>query len=137
MRKPSAVRFFFSHAGYSWNPQTETPTQGRWRTARDLTRAEGYANANDWTFEWSDDWACGSHVREYGSESYPEEPSTCETCLLRDAEGNVLESLGCIDDASAEYRRVVQAELASEALASIENTLERETTSAGDVPDVR
>jgi len=137
MRKPSAVRFFFSHAGYSWNHLTETPRDGRWRCARDLTRAEAYAHANDWTFEWTDDWSIGSHVREFGAESYPEEPSTCECCVLRDSDGRVLSSLCCIDDASAEYRRVVQAELATEALANTEATLEREASSAGDVPDVR
>lgn len=136
MRHKSAVQFFFSHGGYSYDPKSETKIQARWRCARSLARAKAYARANDWTCEWSDDWDIGSHVRFYG-EAYSEEPSTCESCLLRDADGNVLASLGCIDDADANYRRVIEAELASEALSAIDQSLQREATSAGDVPDVR
>lgn len=132
--KQSAVRFFFQHAGYSYDPAKESKLSGRWRCARNLARAEAYAKENDWQYQWEEDWNVESHVREFGEEAYPSEPSTCEYYRLVDADGVFLDSLGCIDDADANYRRVIEAELASEALARIEATLEREATSAGDVP---
>jgi hypothetical protein len=38
--RKEALRFFMDHAGYSYDPATETPFQGRWRTAKALTDAE-------------------------------------------------------------------------------------------------
>lgn len=35
-----ALRFFFDHAGYSYNPATQTPFQGKWEGARILADAE-------------------------------------------------------------------------------------------------
>jgi hypothetical protein len=119
--------FFFDNAGYSYHTATEKPEQGRARCARELARAEVYAGEQGWEFTWEDDWMCGSHVREFGRESYEHEPSTCESCVLRDAEGNVLASLGCIDDADSNYRRVIEAELASEALDTIEQAVLRDS----------
>jgi len=116
--KQAAFNFFLKHAAYSYNPATETKSQGRARTARRLAKAEADAKGLGFTFEWTDDWSCGSHIEEYGEESYPEEPTTCETCICKSFHGEVLASLSCIDDADAAYRRVVEAELALEALAN-------------------
>lgn len=77
--------------------------------ARDLVLAAGC------TFDWSDDWGVGSHVAEY-PDAYDEEPSECLRCILKDADGNVLDSLGCIDDPDAAYMRLVEVDLAYEAL---------------------
>lgn len=128
MKTKSAVRFFYQHAGFSFDPKTETRNQGKWRCAREMARAEKYANAQDWLFEWEDDWSIGNHKEFYGEGSaYDEhEPSTCESCLLRDLDGNVLASLSCIDDADVNYRRVVEAELACEALGTIEDAERKE-----------
>src|SRR5688500_4393411 len=39
-QRHKALRFFFDRAGYSYDPATESPFQGRWRAARVLTDAE-------------------------------------------------------------------------------------------------
>jgi hypothetical protein len=133
----SAVRFFYSNAGYSYDPKIETRNQGRWRCAREMARAEKYGREHNWQFDWEDDWSIGSHKDYYGEDSAysDKEPSTCESCTLVSEDGNsVLASLGCIDDASDAYRRVIEAELAVEALHEIETRYQREATSAGDVP---
>ena len=111
---PTAVEFFVQHAGFSYNPATETPEQGKLRCARALVSAERWAAVNDLTVEWADDWD--------GDNSYTEQAefdgytvTTCEMARLVDTDGNVLASLGCIDDATDDYRRVIEAELAEEA----------------------
>lgn len=114
-RLTDAERFFTRHADYSYDPKTETPAQGRRRGGKSLAAAEAYAQAHGWGFEWeaepyyscADDITCdqpGEHEHEVLS------------CVLRDATGRVLASLGMIYDPSREYARVVQAELAAEAL---------------------
>ena len=77
--------------------------------------------ARGWRVVWEDDWDVGSHRDFYGPDSaYADrEPDTCETAALVDESGDVLASLGCIDDATDEYRRVVAAELAAEALGEL------------------
>lgn len=114
----SSEAFFFTHAGYSYDAKIETRKQGRMRCAVDLASAERFAQTRDWEFEWESDWSIGSHQKFYGKDSAYEdsEPGTCESCVLRDSDGNALESLGCIDDADSNYRRVIEAELASEAM---------------------
>lgn len=47
------------------------------------------------------------------------QPTTCEAAIALDREGDVLASLGCIDDAEENYRRVVAAGLYWEALAQV------------------
>lgn len=117
--KQAAYLFFLKHAGYSYDPRTETRQAGRSRCARQLAKAERDASALGYTFEWSDDWGVGNHFREYGECYKDGEPSTCETCVCFGENGEVLASLGCIDDATREYRRVIEAELAFEALSAI------------------
>lgn len=64
---------------------------------------------------WSDDWEVGNHFEEYG-ETYSEgEPEVCEQCIVFSESGEVLASLGCIDDASDDYRRQIESELMDEA----------------------
>ncbi len=106
--------FFFEHAGYSYDPKTETAQVGRIRCARGLALAEHVASELGWQYEWCDDWQ-GDHSCYEENEG----PESCESCVLRDAQGKVLASLGCIDDADNSYRRVIEAELASEALAEL------------------
>lgn len=72
------------------------------------------ARDQGYTFDWSDDWGVGNHFEEYG-EAYNEgEPDTCEMCIVRDSEGEVVNALGCIDNATDEYRAQIENELASE-----------------------
>ena len=80
-----------------------------------LAEAEQWANGQGHTFQWRDDWEIPSHVDEF--DCYDEEPSTCEWVEIVDAEGDPIgPSLGCVDDATDDYRRVIEAELAWEAM---------------------
>lgn len=120
----SLESFFFIHAGYSYDPKKETRKQGRARCASELATAARYARKHDWWYEWEPDWSIGSHRDFYGADSaYADrEPDTCESCILRDSNDNVLGSLGCIDDAAVGgYRRVIEAELALEAMHEAEH----------------
>lgn len=88
----AAFRFFHANAGGIVGQSA----LGAW----DLAKAEEVASDRDWQVTWEyDDFEPGS-----------------ECAILHDEEGNVLASLGGIGGATDEYRRVVQAELASEAL---------------------
>ncbi len=104
-------RFFLKSAGYSV-AQGETQQQGRQRTARELARAEKWASDNGVTFDWvadedadPNDWDGEGPIGE-----------VAEGCIARCASGGTLASLWGIWDADTAYRRVVQAELASEAM---------------------
>jgi len=111
----AAFKFFYANAGTSYNPATETKAQGKARGARRLAKAERLARQLGYTFRWGDDWTCGDHTKEY--DCYEDgSPETCEYCQMLDPAGKVVQSLGCIDDATREYRRVVEAELALEEL---------------------
>ena len=80
-----------------------------------LADAERWAKDQGHEFVWRDDWEVGSHRDEY--DAYDDEPSTCEWVEIVNAEGDPIgPSLGCIDDATPEYRRVIEAELAWEAM---------------------
>lgn len=107
------VEFFKEHAGFSVAPG-ESEDQGRDRTARKLANAELRAGQLGVRFVWEPERFPVDHVKEY--DVYDAEPATCEVCLAYDAAGDVRASLGCIDDATTEYRRVVEAELAIEVL---------------------
>jgi hypothetical protein len=113
--KQSPVRFFFSHAGYSYDPKTETPTQGRWKCARRLAAAERTACANGYSFDWSQDDITNRDFTDEGPEYY------LWQCVCRDMSGAVVASLGGVDFGpdgepwSSDCRRVVEAELAAEA----------------------
>jgi hypothetical protein len=109
-----STRFFYDHAGWAYDPQTETPEQGRTRGARRLAAAERLARYRDLSFRWENELGWIDHVTEF--DCYDVEPTTCEVCICFDEDGEVLASLGCIDDATPEYRRVVEAELALEVL---------------------
>ena len=119
--------FFYEHAGYSYDPKVETAEMGRIRCAVEMALAEEQGRNVGLEFEWSDDWGVGSHTDFYGAGSCYEdhEPSTCEQCVVKSADGEYLPiSLGCIDEADANYRRVVEAELAMEAIAELDREIE-------------
>lgn len=103
-----AVQFFFKHAGWSWNPQHETEREGRLRCARALAVAEQWARDRGVTFRWADDWDNTHDTHD------KEQPQTCEWCEAVDPISGERASLGCIDDATDAYRRVIEAELAAE-----------------------
>jgi hypothetical protein len=86
-----------------------------------MSAATDFATAQGWSVEWEDDWSLGmSHAEFFCGEAYPDgEPRTCEMATLVDAEGNWLASVGCVDDADTEYREIIAAELADEAIAAM------------------
>lgn len=136
-------RFFYDHAGYGYNPATETPEEGRKRCAMILRGAEREAQRRGWHVDWEvdEDPILDDDVER-------EEPYDQYIAILRDEDGYVLASLGSIDlgpghclgyDARPHsfeggplvgeplrtvyppYVRVVEAELADEALDGLED----------------
>lgn len=107
MPTASAVKFFFDHAGYSYNTPTETAEQGRQRCAEQLAHAEEQGRDAGLSFHWERDQL------EDDNEWY---------CACYNAEGETVASLAGVDFGDdgepwgSTYRRVVEAELASEAL---------------------
>lgn len=110
--------FFYEHAGYAYDPKTETPEQGRRRMARELARAEQWAWDNDYDFVWEDepeDWRMFLEDTEIDSE----EVSGIYVLTMVDSNDEVVQALGGIvegDDAELNRigRRVFEAELAAE-----------------------
>jgi len=107
--------FFLANAGYSYDPLTQTPMQGRIACAQALAAAEKRARDAGCSFAWNVDAYSDS------SDWSDEEPPYAQwTCLARDADGEVFASLGGIDFGrdnepwDSSYRRVVEAELACE-----------------------
>jgi hypothetical protein len=113
-------QFFYEHAGYSV-AQGETEAQGRERGARALAEAEAYAQEHDWQYAWEHDidGCIGCECDSPECACSTGTPHETLVCILRDADGKMLESLGSICDPSREYGRVVEAELALEAMAAI------------------
>lgn len=109
-----AAAFFYKHGGWSWNPKKETKAQGRRRVACKMAVAERYASDHGWRVKW-----------EHSPEPYEmgdaetEMPSEILDAVLFDDKGEVLGSLGSIGDPSREYGRIVEAELALEAMPDI------------------
>ena len=89
-------------------PTYTTPEEEE--SARNLL---AWADSIGLEFRWADDWAV-DHEREF--DCYDDGgPDTCEYCHAVTADGTVLAALHCIDDATDEYRRVIEVELAEEA----------------------
>ena len=116
-----AERFFFEKAGWSYRPSVETAEEGRSRGAGQLARAEAWLRGSEMYVTWEPDWD--------GDHSYDgrENVVSCEWAALRGplGDGEVLASLGCIDDATDDYRRVVEAELALEVMSPVPTNTER------------
>jgi hypothetical protein len=129
-RTRTAYQFFLSHAGYSYNPQTETAIEGRRRCARQLARAERWARAEHLEYVWQDDPDCGpddfdfeedkAHVREHGAVGcilYRPCPTHGADCKHAEHLGSLWGITESLNNAERDaYRRVVQAELALEAM---------------------
>ncbi len=116
-RMQKATQFFYEHAGFSYDPKTETAEEGRLRCARELAQAE--YDSSEISFDWQVD-DCDS------SEWSDEQPPYAQwVCFARDVDsGRILASLGGIDFGRDSepygdpYMRVVEAELALEILAT-------------------
>lgn len=103
------VRFFREHGGGVVGEAT--------RGALSLARAEREMQRRGWTVEWRDDPdADWSWLDQPGFEKEKAKEHEVYGAVLRDRRGTVLASLWGIFDPDAKYQRVVEAELASEAL---------------------
>lgn len=109
-----AERFFYFHADWGYDPAIETLDEGRRRGARELATAEQAAQ-DRWEYEWQDE------CEEWDGDAPA--PRYLLWCRLYDPQRPrvTLASLGMIglNDLNDPYRRVVEAELALEALGEI------------------
>ena len=116
--KQSPVEFFFEHAGYSYDPETQTREEGRRECAELLAAAERWASDAGLSYHWEYD---GMDSSEWDSD--PDPWPTWE-CVARDMDGEPVASLGGIDFGrdgepwNNPHRRVIEAELASQAMPS-------------------
>jgi len=105
--------FFLSHAGYSYNPETQTPAQGRAQCAKALAQAEAKATEAGLRTIWAIDEDTNS--LDFTDESYP----LYRCCLVR-GENEIVQSLHGVDFGpdvqpwGTPYARVLAAELALE-----------------------
>lgn len=101
-------RFFFTWAGYSYDPLTQTPEQGRTKCAIALADAEALFlkayKVADVCIEWVDDLDADE----------PEHKVATIWNRVSDIEAVGLATLGSIDRPDENYKRVVRAELADE-----------------------
>jgi len=111
----NAAEFFAEHAGYSYDPTTETAETGQARRGRELAAAESTAAAAGVEYRWTYDDITSADHDTSGDEPYP--LWVCSAML----EGTAVASLCGIDlgpagrPCSDPYARVVRAELACEA----------------------
>ena len=104
-------RFYYENAGYSYDPATQTPDEGRMVNARNMVSALRLTLGEGGVFRWVPDWVT-DHEREF--DCYVDGgPETCEWVGLY-VDGELVASLGCVDDADDDCRRVVEGELALE-----------------------
>lgn len=107
----SAEDFFYEHAGYSYDPATQTPEEGHRQSARALADAERWALDNDVTVTWERD-------PEPWDGDVPYDGPVWQALAVRyDSPNEVLASLSgiAIDSEHPDtdpYGRVVSAELA-------------------------
>lgn len=112
-----ATAFFYEHAGYSHKTRVETPEQGRKRCAVALARAERDAASAGirFTWEYDPDGCIGCDCGNESCACSTGASHTVETCFAV-KDGECVASLGSICEATNTYRRVIEAELAIEAL---------------------
>jgi len=116
-----AVRFFAEHSSYVSDPLTHSAK--RWAGGLALARAERALKDSNYRIVWDyDDDADFSFVdtwEEKDRERWNRSEHVAEWCRIEDEDGNVLSSLCGIIDADNDYRRVIEAELASEVYDSL------------------
>lgn len=111
--KPTPFAFFLEHAGYSYQPATESVYAGRVHGALELAAAEANASHVGASHSWQIDPDTDSSDR-----SDDPDPWCVWMCTMRNESGIIIESLSGIDFGrdgepwNDPYRRVVEAELA-------------------------
>jgi hypothetical protein len=115
--------FFYRNAGYSYDSKTETPEQGRLRCAKELADAETIGQRLGYVLEWDFD-ECPD--LSWMSDEEREHDHEVLCCRIPDPENtrHSLASLYGITDPDSRYRRVIEAELAAEAIADLDREIE-------------
>lgn len=119
VRLNPAEQFFYNHAGSAHDPVHENATSGRTRGAVLLAAAEATAKRKGWIIQWELD---ADADNEPGPGYFVSGEPQWEATLYNNADGKgeFLAGLSAIDlgeeGLSNPYVRVVEAELASEAL---------------------
>jgi hypothetical protein len=115
--------FFYEHAGYSYDPKTQTAEQGRINCAKSLADAEATGKRLGYEFEW--DWDADPDLSWMDEQERQQEHEVL-CCRIVDPENRrySLASLCGITDPDSGYRRVVEAELAQEAIAELDKEIE-------------
>jgi hypothetical protein len=110
-------QFFYDHAGYIYDPATETREQGRRACAVELAAAEAWASEAGIAYEWQPDDTTNREFTDEGPEYH------LWACHMGDrANGVHMGSLSGIDlgpdshPCRDNYARVVEAELALDAM---------------------
>jgi hypothetical protein len=104
------IAFFYKHGGYSRSPG-QSEEESRKESAESLARAEAFGEAAGWKVSWMPD----EDEYQLGDDE-TEPPSEVLNATLLDANDNVIGSLGGIGDPDNNYKRVVEAELALNAM---------------------
>jgi hypothetical protein len=114
------VRFFYANAGYA-KKAGESVHSATLRNAKALADAENYAEDHGWTYQWEED------PQGYDSLGEDEDPEDIEVLWVQllDESGASLASLGGVNlrkdrGIKDKYARVVEAELALEAMVESE-----------------
>lgn len=136
----AAEEFFYKHGAYSYPSGADEAAKERARreAARDLAAAEEHAEDAGWAVEWEHDQDPDiSWMDDEQLEEMDRGVTEMLTAVLKDEDGNVLAALGGIHLSARgrrdPYGRVVEAELASEALAQIgRRPLHRENSAQSD-----
>lgn len=128
-RKPSvkltpAEQFFYSHAGFGYPTGSDAKQQeaAHVQHAKSLARAEAESEKRGWTIEWEHDQdADTSWMDPEQLDDYESGRTEILTAILRNENGDVLASIGGValnarSSQRDDYGRVVEAELAQEAL---------------------
>ena len=114
--------FFYLNTGYSYSPN-ETAEQGRIRCARQLAEAEEIGQRLGYIFEWEVD-ECPDLSWMSDEDREQEHEVLCARIVDPENPRYSLASLCGITDADSNYRRVIEAELASEAIAGLDREIE-------------
>lgn len=104
-------QFFYDNAGWNYDPKTETSKQGKLRCAVELAKAEAWFEDSGLEYAVLPD--------EDADLSWMDEAERNEShevvgVVLQTPDGEHVQSLWGIVDATPEYLRVIVAELASE-----------------------
>ena len=113
----NAVEFFYAHAGFSYDPQTQTPEEGRRECAESLARAEEEGRKRGFYVVWEHDTEpFGDDV--HGPDEYGYVATLYHTAAFTGDRVPLANLSGIDAEDGSPYRRVINAELALEVISA-------------------